>query len=82
MNVNLVSANNLSLGVFKSPTVPRRDEKVFIKGEKCTVTGVAYDFDSEEVYAIVFLDVMAVSKSDEQTEGSQDSTTEDPAEGK
>lgn len=68
VKINLISSNGLSLGTFRSPVTPRRDEKIVREGTECTVTKVAYDFDAEDIYALVFIDAAAVATSDEQTE--------------
>lgn len=67
VKINLISANGISLGIFRSPVIPRRDEKIIREGTECTVTKVSYDFDSEDVYAIVFIDAVAVSKDTTET---------------
>ena len=67
VKINLISANGISLGIFRGPVIPRRDEKIIREGTECTVTKVAYDFDSEDIYAIVFVDAVAVSKDTTET---------------
>ena len=67
VKINLISANGISLGIFRSSVIPRRDEKIIREGTECTVTKVAYDFDPEDIYAIVFVDAVAVSKDTTKT---------------
>ena len=62
VKIQLISANGMSVGTFRSPVIPRRDEKIVREGTECTVTKVAYDFDAEDIYALVFVDAVAVSQ--------------------
>lgn len=67
VKIHLISSNGMSIGTFRSPVIPRRDEKIVREGTECTVTKVAYDFDAEDIYALVFVDAVAVSKTEEST---------------
>ena len=77
VKIKLVSSNNLLLGTFKSSVIPQRDEKIICNGIECTVVKVAYDFDSEDIYAIIHVDAMAAPEERSVTAEEMENPTDE-----